>query len=248
MENQFHNFTQALLKDQQGYIFSDSSWIYPDNVFASAWLENKNDQLIAPNSKYFDLPENAAYWCGIKTHNEETNFTHKELENIPASLCTKSREATSEFHLTSSVPHSLKRGDIKCRDSLRFLRKFFLNLYKTHNKPIIRKRYVNCSSQEITESVTSTLATMIPTSLVTKDLVNYTKGILNLRNPRKLKCRLQIKHEVLDFLQTVRSFSMPKFRKSMESVSLQTLVRCLADHSEDPRAKNLHHYFSVDKN
>ncbi|CAI2384577.1 unnamed protein product [Moneuplotes crassus] len=130
------------------------------------------------------------------------------------------------------------------RNALRFLRKFFLKFYKSRNKSIIRKRYVNCLPTEISESVEATLKQLLAADIVTKDLVDYTKGILGLRDSIRMKSKAGIKQQVLIFQDTARNFSTSKFKQAMNSACLQTLCRCLAENSDDPRAQDLEGYIN----
>ncbi|CAI2382276.1 unnamed protein product [Moneuplotes crassus] len=131
------------------------------------------------------------------------------------------------------------RHDQNLRDCLRFCRKFFLQFFKNHNPEIVRKRYVNCPLKQVLQSTTLTLFRVMADEEVTPSLAYFLVGILSLKSPSRMRCSSEVKKEIGLFLETTRKFSRTKFRAIMKSPNLQTLVKHLANHCDDPRALKL---------
>ncbi|CAI2364236.1 unnamed protein product [Moneuplotes crassus] len=147
----------------------------------------------------------------------------------------KESEIQKSRRISGDSPTAADRVDFKLRDSLRFLRRHFLQLYKQANRRIVQKRYVNCSTRQIVDSVRATLEQSFSLQSITEDLVLYTTGILNLKPCSRLNCSDQVSQEIRLFLEAVRKFSLKKFKRLMASSNLQTLCRHLVASCQDDK-------------
>lgn len=71
---------------------------------------------------------------------ESKPLEEQKYEEVPIESIEKSEKSKVDFYDTSLMTN---KCDFKLRDSFRYLRKFFLHLYKRENKMIIQKRYAN---------------------------------------------------------------------------------------------------------
>lgn len=121
------------------------------------------------------------------------------------------------------VEKPFKRPDFKSRDSLRYVRKYFLQIYKAQNAHIVRKRYVNCSVDDLTSTMKATLLTIFSREMISDDFVAYMIGIMGFKSPSKLRCSPQVKRGIHIFLDTVRNFSLQKLERIMKCENLRFL-------------------------
>lgn len=69
------------------------------------------------------------------------NLQNSRMEEIKAEI-ENQRISETDF-LPYGLKVSQRRRDFRSRNSLRFVRKYFLQVYKQNNVKIVRKRYVN---------------------------------------------------------------------------------------------------------
>ncbi|CAI2371261.1 unnamed protein product [Moneuplotes crassus] len=168
-------------------------------------------------------------FCNLSSHQKQENVSEKE---------EKKEFGTFSSRNTTNLISGTKRC-YKFRDSLRFLRKFYLKLFKQMNPSLVQQRYVNCSLKKVSESIKLTLQSIFTKEVVTPDLICFCIGILRLKKTRIIRCSPETKQEILCFLDIVKKFSQEKFKNIMMSSSLQTLCRHLIENSRDPRAIQL---------
>ena len=92
----------------------------------------------------------------------------------------------SDFELFNKLVFSANKPDTEYKASIRLVRRFFRDFFKAKNPELVKKRYTNCKISDIYQSMAETLKCKLSEELVTKDLVYYTIGILNLRNSKHL--------------------------------------------------------------
>jgi superfamily II RNA helicase len=114
----------------------------------------------------------------------------------------------------------LKRPDIKLKYSIRALRKYFRDQFRTHHAKLINKRIVNCTPKEIYNAVSDLLTNVLEFPDCDKDTIFYLIGILDLKQVNRMSCTQIIKNEVNEFLDCVRVFSKGKFKRIFKSKTL----------------------------
>ncbi|CAI2387441.1 unnamed protein product [Moneuplotes crassus] len=134
---------------------------------------------------------------------------------------------------TKIKPDSVKKS------ILRSMKRFYATLFKRNNTHILRKRYSNCTTNQLHEGLRNTLELVIPQHLVDDNLIYFTMGIINLRKVSKLPCSSEIKTEILNFLEPTRVFSHTKLQKALQSVSFRILCKYFIRNCNDPKTSFL---------
>lgn len=78
------------------------------------------------------------------------------------------------------------RKDIVYKAAVRLLKRFYKNIFKNKNLEIVKRRYVNCTSEQIFARMKETLEQFLPEEEITPDLVQFTMGITCVVKPKKL--------------------------------------------------------------
>ncbi|CAI2379966.1 unnamed protein product [Moneuplotes crassus] len=188
----------------------------------------------------------------IKKEEEKKKYEKKQLRKNPKLMskkrkCSKKRPASSKmkkvdsdksecFYKTLGEP---KRKDIQQKTPLRFLRRYFRDLFKQNNPKIVRKRYVHSRTRFIFARVKILLKDVCGIQDTDDQLVYFVIGIIDLRKPSKLTCLPETKEAISDFLVCIRRFSQRRFFKAIQSRCLYTLCCWMLGNIEDPRMKTL---------
>jgi glycogen debranching enzyme len=93
-----------------------------------------------------------------------------------------------------------KRPDIELKYSIRALRKYFRDQFRTHHAKLINKRIVNCTPKEVYNAVSDLLTNVLEFYNCDKDTIFYLIGILDLKQVNWMACTKIIKNEVKEFL------------------------------------------------
>ena len=175
------------------------------------------------------------------------------VEQDPIKISDADKEVKSEnqkeeisLYEPSSPSHSRKskgssrRRDVENKASIRLIRRFYRDLFKSHNKSIVRRRYTNCKIKQIYYNMYKTLENKIPEELLTEDLVYFTIGILTLKESSKLRCTKEVKEDITDFLNCVRNYTKIRYLSILKSPKVKTLWKYIIEAlPEDPNAKLL---------
>lgn len=132
-----------------------------------------------------------------------------------------------------------RRKDLFYKSALRKLRRFYKSIFKAQNLDVVRRRYINCSTEYLYESMLLTLQSMISEEYLTEDLVYFTIGITGLRKPSDLPCTLHIRQEISEIVNWASTFSVIKFQRWLSSESFQTLLHNVAETSNASWARDL---------
>ncbi|CAI2373479.1 unnamed protein product [Moneuplotes crassus] len=175
-------------------------------------------------------------------------LAHDSSKEEQKELIVESKEGDIQktYNHAGNTLTAADRVDFKLRNSLRFLRRYFLQLYKQANRRIVQKRYVNCSTRQIVDSVRATLEQSFQNMEVSEDLAKYTAGILSLKSSSSLKCSSQVSQEIRLFLEAVRKFRLKNFKRLMASANLQTLCRHLMASCQDDKIDVLRQALRMD--
>ncbi|CAI2371634.1 unnamed protein product [Moneuplotes crassus] len=148
-------------------------------------------------------------------------------------------EKYSKRSTTAKQSKANFRGDAEMKKALRFIKMSLKKLFKSMNEKVIQKRYVNCSSREIFQTMKLTLQSVIPKEFLEDDLVYYTVGILNIKKPSQLVCKQKVKREISDFIQTSNNFTYKRLKRAMQSFSLRALCRYMISQANELIAETL---------
>lgn len=133
-----------------------------------------------------------------------------------------------------------KRTDVLFKSSLRFVRNQFRDLFKYHNKNVVKNRYVNWKTKKMFEYVKETLSQLLSEECISDSLVYYWIGIFKLKDYRKITCPTPVKKEVEKFLGCIKNFSKARFYDVMSTKNCKTLCHYLINSSaNDERTKVL---------
>lgn len=133
-----------------------------------------------------------------------------------------------------------KRNDVLLKSSLRFVRNQLRDLFKYHNKNIVKSRYVNCKTKEIFKHLRETLSYLLPEECISDYLVYYCIGIFKLKDYRKISCPASVKKEVQTFLKCIKNFSKDRFYDAMSTENCRSLCHYLINSApNDERTKVL---------
>ncbi|CAI2376840.1 unnamed protein product [Moneuplotes crassus] len=185
-----------------------------------------------------------------KSPNQFTNEKQKTgsliSKRINNSLKKKnfSRDTQSYFSLVASEisscePSKPVRKDLNQKASLRMLRRYYRNSFKSKNIEIVRKRYIHCSDEYIYQRMRVFLEILMPQEDLSDNLIYFTTGIISLREVSSLPCSQAIKEEIKMFHLCCRSFSQRRFTIAMQSESLRSLCSHLIENSNNPAVENL---------
>ncbi|CAI2386470.1 unnamed protein product [Moneuplotes crassus] len=181
---------------------------------------------------------------------------HKIANGIPTDFRTQlglikeKNDMTTQDLLDqkSSLSHSHKesgaRRDVKFKTSIRQMRRFYRDLFKSKNRLLVRKRYVNCSIPEVIKGFRPCLADIVPTDLITQDLIYFGIGITGIKKSETLRCRKKIKQEIKNFLQLTRTFSERRLRKLVKSCNIKTLIRYFILNKDTPESRRLKEFMN----
>ena len=127
------------------------------------------------------------------------------------------------LNFSESSKTDKRRKDVKYKASIRFIRRFYRDLFKTHNKSIVRRRYTNCKIKDIYYTMYKTLENKVPEELLTEDVVYFTIGILSLKETSKLRCTTEVKEDISNFLTCVRNYTKIGYFSVLKSPRVQIL-------------------------
>ena len=113
------------------------------------------------------------------------------------------------------------RQDVVNKAALRKMRKYYLKVFKSSNKKLVRLRFCNLKSSEIIRAAKTFLKNELGVEADLDELCYYLIGILKIRNLLKMQWSENTKHEVNQFLDWVRNYSKNKFDKLFKSESLK---------------------------
>ena len=109
------------------------------------------------------------------------------------------KDSSHESSSSASKSNS-KRSDIELKYSIRALRKYFRDHFRTHHARLINRRIVNCNPKEVYTAVEELLTDFLEVPDCDKDLVFYLIGILALKQVNRMACSKTVKREVKEFL------------------------------------------------
>ena len=117
------------------------------------------------------------------------------------------------------------RQDVVNKSILRQMRKYYLNVFKNTNSKIVRLRFCNVKSSEITRAIKGIISREFESESYPNDLHYYLIGILKIKDVSRMKWDLAIKRDVSDFLNCTREYSNIKFESLFKSIWLRTLFK-----------------------
>ncbi|CAI2386688.1 unnamed protein product [Moneuplotes crassus] len=212
------------------------------------------DEEILDQSDHLENKEEDHLLTISKCH--KTLLQHKITNDIPTGfsaqlgLIKEKNDMTTQDLLDqkSSLSHSYKepgaRRDVKLKTSVRQMRRFYRDIFKSKNRLLVRKRYVNCSIAEVIKGFRSCLANIVPTDLITQDLIYFGIGITGIKKSETLRCRKEIKQEIKNFLQLTRRFSERRLRNLVKSCNIKTLLRYFILNKDTPESRRLKEFMN----
>ncbi|CAI2370671.1 unnamed protein product [Moneuplotes crassus] len=167
----------------------------------------------------------------IQKDTDEDNQNERNIEHI---------QEERQLSKTSSRDHNFEamnfqRKDLTYKGGIRLLRRFYKKNFKDKNADIVRRRFRNCSLEDIFVRVQAMLVDLIPTEEITQELVYYTMGIIDLKKASELPCRKFIKTQITTFQNLRKKFSNKRFSRAIICKNLRTLACCLLQELDDPR-------------
>ena len=117
------------------------------------------------------------------------------------------------------------RQDVVNKSALRQMRKYYSNIFKRANPKLVRLRFCNVKSSEITRAVKKILLEELGSESHPDDLHYYFIGILKIKNLSRMFWDFELKKEVLDFLNWIRDYSGSKFESLFKSKRLRLLCK-----------------------
>ena len=109
------------------------------------------------------------------------------------------------------------RQDVVNKASLRHMKKFYVDVFKQQNLKLVRARFCNAKSTEISRAIKRTFDKDFETESLPVDFYHYLIGVLKVRNISLAKCSNQTKREVFEFLDCCRKYSKLKFEALFKS-------------------------------
>jgi len=202
--------------------------------------DQKDKQEIGYNRKVFGTPDYMDFVTFTPERNEIWRDNKDEIIHFPNNKKDESSKKSDckpssifEPRISAKKPQLWKqRSDVRYKSAIRFLRRFYKELFKKENKRIVKKRYINWSMSRIYEAMSKTLAKIIPNIYLSEDLVYFTIGILSIKNDDELICKSEIKQEIMVFLSWVRYFSKKKFNLVFKSKKVRVLWNYLVDQNK----------------
>lgn len=152
------------------------------------------------------------------------------------------KQSSQEISSSDSKSNS-KRSDIDLKYSIRALRKYFRDQFRTHHARLINRRIVNCSPKEVYNAVDELLKDTLNFPDCNKDIIFYFIGILSLKQVNRMAWSQTIKCEVKEFLDCVRVFSKAKFKRIFKSKTLCRICKYFIGRGINAKAaENLEKY------
>ncbi|CAI2385046.1 unnamed protein product [Moneuplotes crassus] len=233
---------------------NDPSYLYSGSVFASITHAKSEDMLsnfnfceAYPELQVNQLYQNCTYSdqkminkvCEIPQSVDSNKLRTKNIRiddsQIPSRGETKSCCTPTIPNKSSRSMKASKRRDVAYKSAIRLLRRFFKNTFKQKNKDIVKRRYYNCTMEYIYARVYDMLEELIPQEDLTKELVYYTIGIIDIRKDSESSYSNAIKRQITALKDCRQQFSRSRFNKAFMSKSLRALARCLVQNHGDPR-------------
>ncbi|CAI2364947.1 unnamed protein product [Moneuplotes crassus] len=148
--------------------------------------------------------------------NSQTPISKEETKDCCTSPKSKSLKK-------KAARRTRPRADLCLKKTLRDVKKFYVQLFKAQNPEIVKRRYVNCKIEMVFENMQWTLMDLMPSDLITDDLVYYSIGILSIKSLDDLDCSKSVKIEISTYLATIRNFTIKGFNEVMKSTLFRSL-------------------------
>ncbi|CAI2375689.1 unnamed protein product [Moneuplotes crassus] len=238
-DNQPQNIFSGLQDHFKAWTYEDceNNRNYEDNCYKSVSNYGRNTQAWeypkqGPNSIETKTQRSLSQSCTLVASSDAI-----WLQSAKSLGSRDSTQIDSGIH--ESLPSELTCIEVSSgamrKSTLRRIRKFFRNLFKTNNRDLVSKRYSNCKISHLYERLRKTLTRILPEEVVTKEMIYFTMGLINIKKISELPCSLATKSEVSAFLASTRIFSYKKLRKALESPTCRALCWCFVNNSEDPK-------------
>ena len=129
--------------------------------------------------------------------------------------------------LSSSKIDLANRQDVVNKASLRYLKKYYLNIFKIKNAKIVRARFCNAKSSEVMHAIKRTFRQEFLNINLNQDFSYYLMGTLKLKDISRMSCSEETKSDANAFLDCWRNYSKFKFDCLFKNKSLQVLWKKL---------------------
>ncbi|CAI2367312.1 unnamed protein product [Moneuplotes crassus] len=175
----------------------------------------------------------------VSFHHPEAQDTSNHVflsdNELEASLRVDQELLQEENLLTlreDTVNRTKRRADMEIKKACRRIKQFYKVLFKSQNPEIIKRRYINCDSQVILQSMKETLLTILPEDDVTDELTYFTIGICGIKQSFELECLEETEKDIYSYSEAAKRFTMLKFKLCLNSTNLQTLCRGFISQNE----------------
>ena len=115
------------------------------------------------------------------------------------------------------------RQDVVNKASLRYLKKYYLNIFKIRNAKIVRARFCNAKSSEVMHAIKRTFRQEFLNINLPQDFSYYLMGALKLKDISRMSCSEETKSDANAFIDWWRNYSKFKFNRLFKNKSLQVL-------------------------
>ena len=120
-----------------------------------------------------------------------------------------------------------KRNDVALKSSIRTIRRYVKNRFKTQNTRLVRKRLWNVKNCFMVKQVLKMISETLPEELWTKDMAKYIIGVCKLKSINKFKLSDDLVDDIHLFLGWAKQYSYPSFVKLVKNHFFQNLLKAV---------------------
>ena len=119
----------------------------------------------------------------------------KSERKVPRA-CERLRPRSTQIIIDPKSRYTSSRKDIAQKSSIRFIRRYYKNIFKYQNLEVVRRRYVNCSANHLYPRMKMILTGMFSEGRVTDELIYFTMAVTGLKRESEIPCSASIKREI----------------------------------------------------